>query len=112
VLKAAKKEAILGGNLAPLRGAFPNEPFPCCQIVFLEQPAAVKGAPLLGAAERTLGDEDCSQALAQQGKGGSDYQKMAPPKWPHLKPPKHLLKGTTKSGSNENKTYDPFEAWR
>jgi hypothetical protein len=38
----------------------------CCS----ERPGAVKGAPLLGAAERTLDGEDRSEMIAEEGKAG------------------------------------------
>ena len=36
----------------------------------LERPGAVKGAPLLGAAKRTLDGEDRSEKIAEEGKAG------------------------------------------
>jgi hypothetical protein len=38
----------------------------CCS----ERPGAVKGAPLLGAAKRTLDGEDRSETIAEEGKAG------------------------------------------
>ena len=38
----------------------------CCS----ERPGAVKGAPLLGAAQRTLDGEDRSEMIAEEGKAG------------------------------------------
>ena len=35
-----------------------------------ERPGAVKGAPLLGAAQRTLDGEDRSEMIAEEGKAG------------------------------------------
>ncbi|HEX7424312.1 MAG TPA: hypothetical protein VF311_10580, partial [Terriglobales bacterium] len=35
-----------------------------------ERPGAVKGAPLLGAAKRTLDGEDRSEMIAEEGKAG------------------------------------------
>ena len=38
--------------------------------VLSERPGAVKGAPLLGAAQRTLDGEDRSEMIAEEGKAG------------------------------------------
>ena len=38
--------------------------------VLSERPGAVKGAPLLGAAQRTLDGEDRSGMIAEEGKAG------------------------------------------
>ena len=40
--------------------------------VLSERPGAVKGAPLLGAAQRTLDGEDRSETVYEEGKEGSD----------------------------------------
>ena len=45
-------------------------PFPLVQKVLSERPGAVKGAPLLGAAQRTLDGEDRSEMIAEEGKAG------------------------------------------
>ena len=44
------------------------EPFPLGGRVCSERPGAVKGAPLLGAAKRTLDGEDRSATISQEGK--------------------------------------------
>jgi hypothetical protein len=65
---AAKKGAILAARWYPGRELFLNEPFPLIRLCSLEQPGAVKGAPLLGAVMRTLDSEDCSHTMAEEGK--------------------------------------------
>ena len=59
-----------GGEVAPLAG----EPFGVSLSLFSEvcpeRPGAVKGAPLLGAAKRTLDGEDRSEMIAEEGKAG------------------------------------------
>ena len=80
---AVKKGAILAPLAPKLSAAFWKEPFSpprrCCS----EQPGAVKGAPLLGAAKRTLDGEDCSARLEEERKarrriGERWSQKVAP----------------------------------
>jgi integrase/recombinase XerD len=44
-------------------------PFPLDGMLCLERPGAVKGAPLLGAAKRTLDGEDRSERIESEGKG-------------------------------------------
>jgi hypothetical protein len=39
-------------------------------VLFWNGPQAVKGAPLLGAAQRTLDGEDRSEMIAEEGKAG------------------------------------------
>ena len=47
---------------------FSLEPFPLGGRICSERPGAVKGAPLLGAAKRTLDGEDRSATISQEGK--------------------------------------------
>ena len=56
-------------------GALPGEPFgvslfPHIRRRCSERPGAVKGAPFLGAPERTLDGEDRSEMIAEEGKAG------------------------------------------
>ncbi len=80
---AAKKGAILAAKWSRARepcgrslSLFSGDSFP-------ERPGAVKGAPLLGAAKRTLDSEDRSEMIAEEGKarrkvGEKWSAKMAP----------------------------------
>ena len=54
----------------PAGRAVRSEPFPLIRRRCLERPGAVKGAPLLGAGERTLDGEDRSEMIAEEGKAG------------------------------------------
>jgi hypothetical protein len=59
-----------------------DEPFPSSQEgVRSERPGAVKGAPVLGAAKRTLDGEDRSERIRKQGKAGESLTKVVPPNW-------------------------------
>ena len=63
--------------------AFHLEPFPLDGKAFSERLGTVKGAPLLGAAKRTLAGEDRSGIIKKEGKGPagtgrSGSQKVAP----------------------------------
>src|SRR5260370_34501584 len=62
---AVKKGAILAPRLS---AAFWNEPFSPPRRCSSERPGAVKGAPLLGAAKRTLDGEDRSARLEGERK--------------------------------------------
>jgi len=53
---------------SPTRKAVQSEPFPLIGRGCCERPGAVKGAPLLGAAQRTLDGEDRSEMIDQEGK--------------------------------------------
>lgn len=73
---------MAGGEVVPIMAAVPNEPFPLTSRGFSERPGSVKGAPLLGAAQRTLDGEDRSEMISR-GKGGrrsgkKGSAKMAP----------------------------------
>jgi hypothetical protein len=77
-----------GGEVAPrLCKAVRHEPFPLVQKVLSERPGAVKGAPLLGAAQRTLDGEDRSAMIAEEGKAGRNIGETRPPKWYPRPPP-------------------------
>ena len=67
---AAKKGAKMAAKWFPARGAVRSEPFPLLRVRCPERPGAVKGAPLLGAAKRTLDGEDRSEMIAEEGKAG------------------------------------------
>ena len=67
---AAKKGTKMAANWSPARRAVRSEPFPLLRSVVRNGPEPVKGAPLLGAAKRTLDGEDRSEMIAQEGKAG------------------------------------------
>ena len=73
---AAKKRVPKWRRSGPL----PEEPFgvafPSSQKCCPERPGAVKGAPLLGAAKRTLDGEDRSEMIAEEGKAGRKIGEM------------------------------------
>jgi len=56
---------------------FSLEPFPLGGRICSERPGAVKGAPLLGAAKRTLDGEDRSATISQEGKAPTRPVPMA-----------------------------------
>lgn len=56
---------------------FSLEPFPLGGRIGSERPGAVKGAPLLGAAKRTLDGEDRSATISQEGKAPTRSVPMA-----------------------------------
>ena len=60
----------MAANWSPARRAVRSEPFPLLRSVVRNGPEPVKGAPLLGAAKRTLDGEDRSEMIAQEGKAG------------------------------------------
>jgi len=49
-----------------------SEPFPLIRKPCPERPGAVKSAPLLGAAKRTLDGEDRSEMIGREGKAGAN----------------------------------------
>src|ERR1022692_1165536 len=55
----------MAAKWSPAKGAVPSSQ-ECCP----ERPGAVKGAPLLGAAKRTLDGEDRSEMITEEGKAG------------------------------------------
>src|ERR1022692_4111114 len=67
---AVEKGTKMAARWRPAGGAGRSEPFPPIRRCCSERPAAVKGAPLLGAAERTLDGEDRSKMIAEEGKPG------------------------------------------
>jgi hypothetical protein len=66
---AVKKGAILAPLAPSGPAAFWNEPFSPPRRRNSERPGAVKGAPLLDAAKRTLDGEDRSARLGRREKG-------------------------------------------
>jgi hypothetical protein len=74
---AAKKGTKMAAKWSPARGAVRSQPFPLLRVCCPERPGAVKGAPLLGAAKRTLDGEDRSEMIAEEGKAGAkDWRKV------------------------------------
>src|SRR5712692_5075325 len=65
-----EKRYQFGGEVAPCQGSGSESAFPSSQRCCSERPGAVKGAPLLGAAKRTLDGEDHSEMIAEEGKAG------------------------------------------
>jgi hypothetical protein len=65
---AAEKGTKMAAKWSPARGAVRSEPFLLLRSGCPERPGAVKGAPLLGAAKRTLDGEDRSEMIAEEGK--------------------------------------------
>jgi hypothetical protein len=70
---AAKKGTKMAAKWSPTKMAVQSEPFPLIRRGCSERPGAVKGAPLLGAAQRTLDGEDRSEMIDPKGKGGAKY---------------------------------------
>ena len=60
----------MAARWSPAKGAVRSEPFPLLRSVVRNGPELVKGAPLLGAAKRTLDGEDRSEMIAEEGKAG------------------------------------------
>ena len=79
---AAKKGTILAAMAATGPQTFHLEPFPLDGRAFSERPGAVKGAPLLGAAKRTLDGEDRSKMIEKRERRGEALRKGGVPKWP------------------------------
>ena len=67
---AAKKGTILAAKWCPTRGPFGVSLSLLSRKGCSERPGAVKGAPLLCAAQRTLDGEDRSEMIAEEGKAG------------------------------------------
>lgn len=62
----------------PARGAVRSRPFSLLRVCCPERPGAIEGAPLLGAAERTIDGEDRSEMIAGEGKAGAkDWRKVS-----------------------------------
>jgi len=74
---AEKKGTKMAAKWCPARVAVLSEPFPLIRKRCSERPGAVKGAPLLGAAKRTLDGEDRSEMIAREGKA----ERMVGERW-------------------------------
>jgi hypothetical protein len=70
---AEKKGTKMAAKWSPVKRAVWSEPFPPLRVLFWNGPQAVKGAPLLGAAKRTLDGEDRSGMIAEEGKAGRPF---------------------------------------
>jgi hypothetical protein len=68
---AVEKGTEMAAKWHPAGGAVRSEPFPLIRRRCSERPGAVKGAPLLGAAKRTLDGEDRSEKITEEGKAGA-----------------------------------------
>ena len=66
-----EKGTEMAAKWHPAGGAVRSEPFPLIRRRCSERPGAVKGAPLLGAAKRTLDGEDRSEKITEEGKAGA-----------------------------------------
>jgi hypothetical protein len=80
---ALRKGAILAPTWSLCLIAVRKEPFPLPAIGFSERPGAVKGAPLLGAAKRTLDGEDRSKIILKRERRGERLVKCAGAKMAH-----------------------------
>ena len=65
---AEKKGTRMAAKWCPAWVVVLSEPFPLIRKPCSERPGAVKGAPLLGAAKRTLDGEDRSEMIDREGK--------------------------------------------
>jgi len=70
IAEEPKKGTKMAAKWSPTRRAVQSEPFPLIKKGCSERPGAVKGAPLLGAAQRTLDGEDRSERIDEEGKAG------------------------------------------
>ena len=70
---AEKKGTKMAAKWSPVSRAVWSEPFPPLRVLSWNGPQAVKGAPLLGAAKRTLDGEDRSEMITEEGKAGRTF---------------------------------------
>ena len=63
----------MAAKWSPAKRVVWSEPFPLLRVLFWNGPQAVKGAPLLGAAQRTLDGEDRSETITEEGKAGRTF---------------------------------------
>src|SRR5664279_5283303 len=70
---AEKKGTKMAAKWSPVNRAVWSEPFPPLRVLSWNGPQAVKGAPLLGAAKRTLDGEDRSEMITEEGKAGRTF---------------------------------------
>ena len=68
---AVEKGTEMAAKWHPAGGAVRSETFPLIRRRCSERRGAVKGAPLLGAAKRTLDGEDRSEKITEEGKAGA-----------------------------------------
>ena len=69
---AEKKGTKMAAKWSPAKRAVWSEPFPPLRVLSQNGPQAVKSAPLLGAAKRTLDGEDRSEMITEEGKAGAN----------------------------------------
>src|SRR5450755_4023938 len=63
----------MAAKWSPAKRAVWSEPFPPLRVLSWNGPQAVKGAPLWGAAQRTLDGEDRSEMITEEGKAGRTF---------------------------------------
>ena len=66
-----EKKVHFGGEVVPSQRSRSESAFPSSHRCCSERPGAVKGAPLLGAADRALDGADRPKMIAEEGKGGA-----------------------------------------
>jgi hypothetical protein len=80
---AVRKGAILAPLAPTLPAGLWKEPFSVLRKQLRERPGAVKGAPLLGAAKRTLDGEDRFERMRKERKARAKYWRtLRVQKWP------------------------------
>ena len=72
---AAKKGTKMAAKWSLAKGAVRSEPFPLLRSVVRNGPGAVKGAPLLGAAKRTLDGEDRFEMIGEGKERDNSWQR-------------------------------------
>src|ERR1022692_2903642 len=94
---AVKKGTKMAARWRPARAAVRSEPFPLIRRRCPEWSGAVKGAPLLGAAKRTLDGEDRSEMIAEEGKAGRRVSE----RWAAILVPSPTASNTDSSANQE-----------
>jgi hypothetical protein len=84
---AAKKDTTMAAKWTPLRRPFIVSLSLLLGGVVAERPGGVKGAPLFGAAQRTLDGEDRSEMIEEVGKACETLAKSGPLFWYSGPPP-------------------------
>jgi hypothetical protein len=84
---AVKKGAIMAAMAAKMGPPFSWSLSLLTGGLLPERPGAVKGAPLLDAAKRTLDGEDRSATIRKEGKAPDSGREVDPKKWPLRSPP-------------------------
>src|SRR5450631_4277639 len=87
IVGSGEKRGHYGGDGGENGATFQVEPFPLDRRFASERPGAVKGAPLLGAAKRTLDGEDRSGSIQKEGKAPWSGARSGPLKVPLRSPP-------------------------